>query len=68
MEIQPLLSPRANDPAMCVVVDGVFLVVASHRAVAVVFLPDTALGAPSAENCVPACEADSWREVFHDAL
>ena len=48
VEIQPFLRPCADDPAVRVVVDGVFLVVTSHRAVAVVFLPETALGAPSA--------------------
>ena len=48
VEIQPFLRPRADDPAVCVVVDGVFLVVTSHRAVAVVSLPETALCAPSA--------------------
>ena len=68
MEIQPFLRPCANDPAMCVVVDGVLLVVATHRAVAVVFLSEAPFGEPSAKHCVPAREADSWREVFHDAL
>ena len=48
VEIQPFLRPCANDPAVCVVVDGILLVVTTHRAVAVVFLPETALGAPSA--------------------
>ena len=48
VEIQPFLRPRADDPAVRIVVDGVFLVVTSHRAVAVVPLPETALGAPSA--------------------
>ena len=68
MEIQPLLSPCPNDPAVCIVVDGVFLVVATHRAVAMVFLSESPLGAPSAKDGVPTSEADSWREVFHNAL
>ena len=68
VEVQPLLCPCADDPAVRVVVDGIFLVVTSHQAVAVVFLPEPALGAPSAKNGVPAREADSWREVLHDAL
>ena len=67
MEIQPFLRPCANDPAVCVVVDGVLLVVATHRAVAVVFLSEAPFGAPSAKHRVPAREADSWCEVFHDA-
>ena len=68
VEIQPFLCPCADDPAVSVVVDGVFLVFATHRTVAVVSLPETALGAPPAKYGVPACEADPWREVFHDAL
>ena len=68
VEIQPFLRPCADNPAMCVVLDGVLLVVATHRTVAVVFLPKTPLGAPSAKHGVPAREADSWREVLHDAL
>ena len=68
VEIQPFLRPCANDPAVCVVVDGVLLVVTSHRAVTVVFLPESALGAPSPQDGVPASEADSRREVAHDAL
>ena len=68
MEIQPFLSPRANDPAVCVVVDGILLVVATHRAVAVKFLSESSLGAPSTKDGVPTREADTWREVFHDAL
>ena len=68
VEIQPFLRPCPNDPAVCVVVDGVLLVVTTHRAVAVVFLPEAPFGAPSAKHRVPAREADSWREVFHNAL
>ena len=68
MEVQPFLRPRADDPAVCVVVDGVFLVVTTHRAVAVVSLSESALGAPSAKDGVPTREADSWREVLHNAL
>ena len=68
MKTQSLLCPRADDPAVCVVIDGVLLVVTSHRAVTVVFLPKSALGAPSPQDGVPASEADSRREVFHDAL
>ena len=68
VKIQSFLNPRANDPAVCVVVDGVLLVVTTHRAVTVVFLPESALGAPSPQDGVPASEADSRREVFHDAL
>ena len=48
VEVQPFLRPRADDPAVCVVVDGVFLIVTPHRTVAVVSLPETALCAPSA--------------------
>ena len=68
VKTQSLLCPRADDPAVCVVIDGVLLVVASHRAVTVVFLPESALGAPSPQDGVPAGEADSRREVAHDAL
>ena len=68
VKTQSLLCPRANDPAVCVVIDGVLLVVAPHRAVAVVFLPKPPLGAPSPQDGVPASEADSRREAFHDAL
>ena len=67
VEIQPFLRPCANGPAVCVVIDGVLLVVATHRAVAVVFLSEAPFGAPSAKHRVPAREADSWCEVFHDA-
>ena len=68
LKTQSLLCPRANDPAVCVVIDGVLLVVAPHRAVAVVFLPKSPLGAPSPQDGVPTSEADSRREAFHDAL
>ena len=68
VKTQSFLCPRANDPAVCVVIDGVLLVVTSHRAVTVVFLPKSPLGAPSPQDGVPASEADSRREVSHDAL
>ena len=68
VKTQSLLCPIADDPAVCVVIDGVLLVVASHRAVTVVFLPKSALRTPSQQDGVPASEADSRREVFHDAL
>ena len=68
VKTQSLLCPRADDPAVCVVIDGVLLVVASHRAVTVVFLPESALGAPSSKDGVPASEADSRCDVFHNAL
>ena len=64
VKTQSFLSPRADDPAVCVMIDGVHLVVTTHRAVTVVFLPESALGAPSPQDGVPASEADSRREVF----
>ena len=68
VETQSVLGPCANDPAVGVVIDGVLLVVAPHRAVTVLFLPESALGAPSSKDSVPASEADSRCEVFHNAL
>ncbi len=68
METQPVLGPCANDPAVCVVVDGILLLVAPHGAVTVLFLSEAAFGAPSTKDGVPACKADSWREVFHNTL
>ncbi len=68
MEAQPVLGPCANDPAMCVMVDGVLLLFAPHCAVAVLLLSEAASGAPSAKDGVPACEADPWCKVFLNAL
>ena len=68
VKAQSVLCPRANDPAVCVVVDGVLLVVTAHRSVTVLFLPKSALGAPSPQDGVPASEADPRREVSHHEL
>ena len=68
VETQSVLGPCANDPAVGVVIDGVLLVVAPHRAVAVLFLSEAAFDTPSAEDGVPASETDSRCEVFHNAL
>ena len=68
VETQSVLGPCTNDPTMGVVIDGVLLVVAPHCAVTVLFFSEGAFGTPSAEDGVPASEADSRCEVFHNAL
>ena len=65
---QPVAGPVSDDGAEGVVVDGVFLVLTSHGAVEVHFLAEPSPCAPSAEYSVPAREADSGCNIFHDAF
>ena len=67
-DAQPVACPVSDHGAECVVVNGVLLALTSHGAVAVHSSAESPACAPSAKNGVPACEADSWREVLHDAL
>ncbi len=67
-EAQPVASPVPNDRAEGVVVDGVFLVLTSHSAVAVHSLAEPSPCVPSAEYGVPAREADPGCHVFRYAF
>ena len=67
-DAQPVASPVPDNRAECVVVDGVFLVLTSHGAMAVHSFAEPSPCAPSAEYGVPAREADSGCHVFYDAF
>ena len=67
-DAQPVASPVPDNRTKRVVIDGVFLVLTSHGAVAVHFFAASPHSAPSAKYGVPAREADSGCNVLHDAF
>ena len=68
VELESCGGPSPDDGAAGVVIDGIFVFLASHEACVVCFLAVAGSRAPSPEDGMPACEPDSRSEVRHDAF